>query len=257
MVQHLQFQLCAILTSIPFAAAFLPPCNTQRTFIGSTSSTSSPSKLPMIIDPNDLHMLNLQHHEEALTSVLSTMVSTTAGSLQPMNTDVDASAINSIKDYFIPTTSEEATRKALEAFVQTKQQAASTGAALVNSADSIQVDSFMPGAKGGLSPSATTSAAAAGKTLTISPEISKRELNWIAQQSDIYMRKIPFAVTLYALLDFFVLPNSQDVMSDELDDDRMAVASDWVQRAALRLGVLFSIVMFIIFIENMTYNPVL
>ncbi len=89
-------------------------------------------------------------------------------------------------------------------------------------------------------------------------KINKRELEWIAQQFDIYMRKIPFAVTVYALLDFFVLApsNSRDVLSDELEDDRMGVAMDWVSSAAAKAGTLALIVVGIIFIENLTYHPV-
>ena len=93
-------------------------------------------------------------------------------------------------------------------------------------------------------------------TETYKTEISKKEVQWISQQFDIYMRILPQAVLLYALLDFFVLPTSRAVMSDELEEDRMAVVKDWAGRAVVRLGVFSTIVAVTIVFENVFYNPI-
>lgn len=162
-----------------------------------------------------------------------------------------------MKDYFIPTTDNDATIKALEGFVQSKE--ALTGSAtLPNSSDLMQFDQVMPGAKGLANPSIQQ--LQQQQQYSYNAKIDKRELDWIAQQFDIYMRKIPFAVTLYALLDFFVLSpngNARDVLSDELEDDRMAVVKDWVSSATMKFGILVSIVFAIIIIENLTFHPAL
>lgn len=192
---------------------------------------------------------NIPHDDAtSLTSVISTMYTATLPPLDPESTN----AISTMKDYFIPTTSNDATVKALEGFAQSKQ-ALSGGATLPNSSDLMQFDASMPGAKGLANPSIQSV-----QKYTYNQKIDKRELEWIAQQFDIYMRKIPFAVTVYALLDFFVLSpgNGQEVLIDELEEDRTGVVMDWVSGAASRVGILTAIVFGIIFIENLTYHPV-
>lgn len=186
-------------------------------------------------------------HSEA-TSSLTTFISTMyTATLPPIDPDT-SNAISTMKDYFIPTTSDDATVKALEGYVQSKQAVTGT---LPNSSDMIQFDKVMPGAKGLSNP------AIQQQQYTYNEKIDKRELEWIAQQFDIYMRKIPFAVTVYALLDFFVLApsNSRDVLSDELEDDRMGVVMDWASSAATKAGTLALIVVGIIFFENLTFHP--
>ena len=113
----------------------------------------------------------------------------------------------------------------------------------------------MPGAKGISNPSQLYQQQI--RQYTYNEKIDKRELEWIAQQFDIYMRKIPFAVTLFALLDFFILSpaNTPDVLSDELEDDRTGVVAEWFSNALSKLGVLAGIVVAIIFVENLTYHP--
>jgi len=184
------------------------------------------------------------------TSSLATFISTMyTATLPPIDSDTP-NAISTMKDYFIPTTSNDATVKALEGYVQSKQAVSGT---LPNSSDMIQFDKVMPGAKGLSNPSIQQQS----QQYVYNEKITKRELEWIAQQFDIYMRKIPVAVTVYALLDFFVLApsNSRDVLSDELEDDRMGVVMDWASSAAAKLGTLALIVVGIIFIENLTYHP--
>ena len=191
-----------------------------------------------------------------ISGVVSTMYSAT---LPPLDPDT-ANSISTMKDYFIPTTSNDATIKALEGFVQSKQEftssaGAGAGATLPNSSDLIQYDSVMPGAKGISNPSQLYQQQI--RQYTYNEKIDKRELEWIAQQFDIYMRKIPFAVTLFALVDFFILSpaSTPDVLSDELEDDRMGVVADWFSNALSKLGVLAGIVVAIIFVENLTYHP--
>lgn len=227
-----------LLIHNPTVEAFLSPL-TPRSIPLPIPTTSRPTTTRMaLFDPN--------HLNEASTYV-STMYT---GSLPPLDAE-STSIISTMKDYFIPTTSNDATIKALEGFVKAKE--ATSGAALPNSADLIQFDAAMPGTKGlPANPSIQ-----ALQTYTYNEKIDKRELEWIAQQFDIYMRKIPFAVTVYALLDFFVLSpgDNRDVLSDELEDDRTSVVMDWASRAVVRIGILASIVFGIIFIENLTFHP--
>lgn len=172
-------------------------------------------------------------------------------SLPPVNSEnPNVNQINSVKDYFMPTSSEEATRRALEQYAQNKQK---TSGEMVKSSDLIQIDTAMPGVKGSTPISRTT---AFLPTPTYNKEISKKEVLWISQQFDIYMRKIPQAVFLYALLDFFVLPTSKAVMSDELEDDRMGVVKEFAGRAVFRAGVFSSIVAATIVFENVFYHPI-
>jgi hypothetical protein len=251
--------LLLLLVQIPAAVAFLTPLHVARNnnvnvnvnapFVSSSTSTStSTSRIAALMDPTSL--------SDALQSTVSTMYTATLPPIDPDTTN----AINTMKDYFIPTTSNDATIKALEGFVQSKQAAAAAGSSLPlpNSSDLIQFDQAMPGAKGLVNPSVTLMQQQ--QQYNYHEQIDKRELEWIAQQFDIYMRKIPFAVTLYALLDFFVLSpgsaNTRDIMIDELEDDPNGVAMEWVSNAASKGAILASIVVAIIFIENLTYHPV-
>jgi len=124
---------------------------------------------------------------------------------------------------------------------------------MLKSSDFIQIDSAMPGVKGSTPLSKTTYNL---PTPTYNKEISKKEILWISQQFDIYLRKLPQAVIIYALLDFFVLPTSRAVMSDELEDDRMVVVKDWAGRAVFRAGVFSTIVAVTIVFENVFYHPI-
>lgn len=172
-------------------------------------------------------------------------------SLPPVNSEnPNVNEINSVKDYFLPTSSEETTRRALEQYAQGKKNSSGE---MAKSSDLIQIDSKLPGVKGSEKLSRTT---AFLPTPTYNTEISKREVLWISQQFDIYMRRLPQAVFIYALLDFFVLPTSRAVMSDELEDDRMAVAKDWAGRAVFRAGVFSTIVVATSVFENVFYHPI-
>ena len=123
----------------------------------------------------------------------------------------------------------------------------------MKSSDFIQIDSAMPGAKDSRPISRST---AFLPTETFKTDISKKEVRWISQQFDIYMRIFPQAVLVYALLDFFVLPTSRAFMSDELEEDRMAVVKDWAGRAVVRVGAFSTIVAATIVFENVFYNPI-
>eukprot|EP00979_Chaetoceros_neogracilis_P000788 scaffold169_cov279-Chaetoceros_neogracile.AAC.10 len=171
-------------------------------------------------------------------------------SLPPVSTEAASTSINSVKDYFIPTSSEEASRRALEKYAQSKENSSGE---MIKSSDFIQIDSALPGAKDSKPISRST---AFLPTETYNKEISKKEVLWISQQFDIYMRKLPQAVFIYALLDFFVLPTSRAVMSDELEEDRMAVVKDWAGRAVVRVGVFSTIVAATILFENVFNNSI-
>jgi len=172
--------------------------------------------------------------------------------LPPINTEVNSNNINSVKDYFIPTSSEEAARRALENYATSKE--AGKGEEMIQSSEFIQIDSAMPGAKGSKEIPRNE---AFLPTPTYTKEINKREILWISQQFDIYLRRLPQAAFIYALLDFFVLPTSRAVISDELEEEggRADVAKAWAGRAVFRLGVFSAIVASTSVFENLFYHP--
>lgn len=175
-------------------------------------------------------------------------------SLPPVNNDVSPSEIASVRDYFLPTESQEATRKALEQFVKKQQQAGvSDKANIVRSEDFIQYDTAMPGNR---AYKRIEKEKIDLPTPTYLKEINKKEINWIAQQFDTYLSVLPRAAIIFALLDFFVLPTSKVVYSDELEEDRVAVVKDFAGRSLFRLGVFSTIVAVTIAFENLFNNPV-
>jgi hypothetical protein len=210
--------------------------------LSKTSSFTPTNNIPQLLSPN--RPVQVQESTSSLQALAPQ-------SLPPVNSEnPNANEINSVKDYFMPTTSEEATRRALEQYAQGKQK---TTGEMAKSSDLIQIDSALPGAKGSKPISRTT---AFLPTPTYNTQIGKKEVNWISQQFDIYMRRLPQAVFLYALLDFFVLPTSRAVMSDELEDDRVGVVKEWAGRAVFRAGVFSSIVVATIVFENVFYHPI-
>ena len=167
----------------------------------------------------------------------------TGKSLPPIDPDAVSGSASAVKDYFIPTESESAARDVLENYLKAKQVA---GGELPSSSEFIKIDAQMPGA----------AAKNTGTTYKINPEITKREIEYVARETDIIMRKIPQAAIIYGLLDFFVLPASKEVMSDELEDDRVGVTKEFAFRASIRLGVFIAIAFATILVENLTYHPV-
>ncbi len=238
--------------------------STRRSALSLTDPTLITDIIPNI--PNMLHSHNDLDLHLNVASTMSTMYTAT---LPPLPVDNAATAgadnlnnIVTLKDYFIPTTSNEDTIKTLQNYVDAKQAAAITGKTLPNSSDFIKFDNVMPGAKGYINPSPSISGSSiqSQSQYNYQQTIQKQELEWITQQFDIYMRKIPFAVTLYALIDFFVIsPSSSsyssDLLSEELEEDRAGVVMDWIAGATQKLFVLAGIVVAIIFIENLTYHP--
>lgn len=173
-------------------------------------------------------------------------------SLPPINNELSPSEIASVRDYFLPTESQEATRKALEQFAR-KQEQAKGQLDIVRSSDFIQFDTAMPGNNAYKQIERTKVDL---PTPTYNKEISKKEINWIAQQFDTYLSKLPQAAILFALVDFFVLPTSKPVYSDELEEDRVEVVKEFVGRSLVRLGVFSGIVVITLAFENIFNNPV-
>jgi hypothetical protein len=175
-------------------------------------------------------------------------------SLPPKNTELSPSEIASVRDYFLPTESQEATRKALEQFARKQEQSGTKGQSdIVRSADFIQFDAAMPGNN---AYKQIERSKVDLPTPTYNKEISKKEINWIAQQFDTYLSKLPQAAIIFALLDFFVLPPSKPVFSDELEDDKVEVVKDFVGRSLVRVGVFSGIVAITLVFENVFNNPV-
>lgn len=201
------------------------------------------------VDPNDL----ISHHHSFSTSSISTALATQgewsflwfhggspAESIPPSLNSDGGAAIASMKDYFLPISNDEAATKTLEKAAELERQGN-----VVNSADFIQLNQIMPGAK---VPSPIP-------TYSYTEEISPREVEWIARSADLYTRRLPMAITVYALLDFFVLPNQPDLLNDEVENDRTGVFREWVGGASVRLGVLLGVVFLTIFCENAFYHP--
>jgi hypothetical protein len=173
-------------------------------------------------------------------------------SLPPMNNEMSPNEIASVRDYFLPTESQEATRKALEQFAK-KQEQAKGQSDIVKSSDFIVFDTAMPGNN---AYKQIERSKVDLPTPTYNKEISKKEINWIAQQFDTYLSKLPQAAIIFALLDFFVLPTSKSVYSDELEEDRVEVVKDFVGRSLVRVGVFSGIVVITLVFENLFNNPV-
>jgi len=205
------------------------------------------------VDPSDV----VSYHQSIAISSISTVLASQGGewsflwfhggapaaSLAPLNSD-GVAAVASMKDYFLPTSSDEIMNKALEGAAQMQRKGN-----VINSADFIQLNQVMPGAK---VPPPTMPVT----TYPYTDEISKREIEWYARSADLLTRRLPTAITVYALLDFFVLPNQPDFFSDELEDDRMGVARDWFAGAIVRFGALLGVVFLTIFCENAFYHPI-
>jgi len=250
--------------------SFLWVCST---LVGNARAFNTPSCTPFCrsralslgLNPTDVSHID----DQTVSSVLSTLTTATSAvaakssgwslpfpwfhtepthiyatgkSLAPIDSEAVSGSVAAVKDYFIPTSSEDAARSVLENYAKAKE---ATGGDLASSSKFIQIDPKMPGV-----PVPKTS------TYNINPEITRRELDHIARETDIYMRKIPQAMILYGLLDFFVLPASKEVMNDELEDDRTGVVQDFAFRSAIRLGVFAVIALATIFVENLTYHPV-
>lgn len=173
-------------------------------------------------------------------------------SLPPMNNEMSPNEIASVRDYFLPTESQETTRKALEQFAK-KQEQAKGQSEIVKSSDFIVFDTAMPGNN---AYKQIERSKVDLPTPTYNKEISKKEINWIAQQFDTYLSKLPQAAIIFALLDFFVLPTSKSVYSDELEEDRVEVVKDFVGRSLVRVGVFSGIVAITLVFENLFNNPV-
>jgi len=115
---------------------------------------------------------------------------------------------------------------------------------IVNSADFIKIDRVLPG----VTPPPPEPV---NKFNTV---ISKRELEFIARNTDLITRRIPLAVTVYALFDFFFI-GGNDVWSDELEEDRGKIAVDWMMQSAIRVGVALLVLMATILVSHLTYFP--
>lgn len=252
-LQQLLLLWIAIITlslAVSSAFAFVVPSCFPRSSSKVPPSTTNPAAL-----------LHQSSHERRISFALAA-AALPPQSLPPINSDMNPSSsstsssstsqnISSLKDYFLPTSSEEATRRALEEYVKNKQQ--SVDGTMIKSEDFIQFDTAMPGVKGSKPIPKST---ALLPTPTYNKEIDKREILWISQQFDIYLRRLPQAVFLYALLDFFVLPTSRSVISDELEEDRLKVAGEWASRAVFRVGVFSAIVAVTSLYENLFYHPI-
>jgi len=215
-------------------------------------------RLSIGVDPNDV----ASYHDSISIESISTVLAAKTGgwsflwfhggaahgpaqSIPPLDSD-GAAAISTMKDYFLPTSSDEVTGKALEAADQLEKQGN-----VIYSADFMELNQVMPGIKGSFSSSPAIPANVYQET----EEISKRELEWYARSADLFTRRLPTAIAVFALLDFFVLPNQPDLLNEEMEDDRVGVARQWLGGASIRFGVLLGVIFLTMFCENVFYHP--
>jgi len=235
-----------ILSMGSYTSGFSPSLRPRRL------SSLRMDPLSLGVDPNDV----VNYHQQSISSISTVLASqgewsflwfhggAASASIPPSLSSDGAAAVASMKDYFLPTSSDEIMNKALEGAAQLERKGN-----VINSADFIQLNQVMPGAKALPSPVPVT-------TYAYTEEISKREIEWYARSADLLTRRLPTAITVYALLDFFVLPNQPDLLSDELEDDRMGVAREWFAGASVRFGALMGVVFLTIFCENTFYHPI-
>jgi len=215
-------------------------------------------RLSIGVDPNDV----ANYHDSISIESISTILAAKAGgwsflwfhggaahgpahSIPPLDSDGGA-AISTMKDYFLPTSNDEVMGKALEAADQLEKQGN-----VIYSADFVEPNQVMPGVNG-----FSSSPAIPANVYQETDEIGKRELEFYARSADLFTRRLPTAIGLFALLDFFVLPNQPDLLSDEMEDDRAGVASEWFGGAGIRFGALLGVIFLTMFCENLFYHPI-
>ena len=156
--------------------------------------------------------------------------------------------IQQVQDFFTPdATTTGNLFKALDP-VATNLDTSSTSS-LTNSADLIQIKSVMPGTPRSLvvpDPTMTQT--------TYNTQINKKEIETIASHFDLIMKKIPLAVTIFALVDFFGF-GGKDVWNKELDDNRPQAAVDWIVQSSIRVGMAVLVVWATVFVSKWTYHP--
>lgn len=89
-----------------------------------------------------------------------------------------------------------------------------------------------------------------------SAEIGIREFEWTARNFDLFLSRLPAALLVYALLDFFILPNQYDFSANDLEENRDEIVDDWVTGSVVRFGVLFIVIMLTVLCENLFYHPI-
>jgi len=206
-------------------------------------------RLSIGVDPNDV--VNYHDSISSLSTVLSSQTAEwsflwfhggaahePAQSIAPMGAN-GAAAISTMKDYFLPDANEQVMKKALEAADQLEKQGN-----VIYSADFMELNQVMPG-----------KTAIPAKVYEETAEISKRELEWYVRSTDLITRRLPTAITVYGLLDFFVLPNQPDLLSDEMEDDRTGIVRETLGGAGIRFVVLVGVVLLTMLCENVFYHP--
>ena len=164
-------------------------------------------------------------------------------SIVPINPD----QVGAIKDYFLPSTSEQVTNAAIAA----QQKAIQAGAPTTYDASDFTILKNGPPS---FSHPATTMQQTTTTTTTGTTPIDANELEWIARTFDLFSRKVPVAALFYALVDFFFI-GANDVYKEDLDEDKPVVVADWITQSAARVVAAFVIGTIVIGFENITYHP--
>lgn len=214
--------------------------------------------------------LKMVHHEssELLGSLLSTMYATgikqssndwsflwfNSGGTHPLDphyangqsiVPIHPDQVGAVKDYFLPSTSEQVTNAAIAA----QQKAIQAGASATYDASDFTILKNGPPSFSHPSMQQTTTTTTMG-----TKPIDANELEWIARTFDIFSRKIPVAALFYALVDFFFI-GANDVYKEDLDEDKPVVVADWITQSAARVVAAFVIGTIVIGLENVSYHP--
>jgi hypothetical protein len=232
------------------------------------------SKVLMSLDPAELTLSTLQPTIDAtspenwivsspiLSTLLPTMYTATAGAAKhteqwsflwfhggPMDPYItghslvpaDLGKLEQIQDFFTPNSLPDASKSLSTVYKNTD-----TLSTARNSAEFIRINSVMPGAPRPLQDP---------HTYEYNPKIDKREIETIARHFDLVMKKIPLAVTVFALVDFFGF-GGNNLLSTELEENRPKAAVDWVVQSSIRVGIAVIVVWVTVLVSKLTYHPI-
>jgi len=232
----------------------------------------------MVMDPSDIVVSTIQSNMDTMTTdnlsnsspllpaLLSTMYTATSGAskhaqqwsflwfqggpVDPYSTGhsivpTDIGKMDQMQDFFTPDSISGAFKNTMDPLYKNTDTLPTP---LTKSADLIRINSALPGAPRSLPDPQTTA-------YTYNTKIDKREIETIASHFDLVIKKIPLAVTLFALVDFFGF-GGKDVWNTELEENRPKAAVDWVVQSSIRVGIAVGIVWVTVFVSKWTYHPI-
>eukprot|EP00559_Dactyliosolen_fragilissimus_P001201 CAMPEP_0184864948 /NCGR_PEP_ID=MMETSP0580-20130426/16482_1 /TAXON_ID=1118495 /ORGANISM="Dactyliosolen fragilissimus" /LENGTH=283 /DNA_ID=CAMNT_0027363925 /DNA_START=268 /DNA_END=1119 /DNA_ORIENTATION=+ len=271
--------ILVLVISLPGCTPFAPQHTQNTNNIRSStfpSSTTNRGKQHQqtkrsrlnVADPSNVSdmMTTLFGSDETQIALLSTMYSATSGAVKHSNAwsflwfhggtvdqysngqslapiPLDTNSIGSVKDYFLPTPTEEVTKRALQSAADIISNS-KNGDIVTSGADYIKIDQAMPGAS-----------LPSSKGLdNINPNISRKEIELVSRNIDLISNRVPIAVSVFAMVDFFFF-GSKDVYDDELEEDRVSVAGEWALQSGVRVLGIVAVTFLTIICGNIFYHP--